>query len=74
MSTSVGRQQSKSAEVGVPVVRIIRDPDIRMDVTVVFPDGRVSLHWSDFLRARGLSEDAFPSDVDPVGVESMSAA
>ncbi len=59
---------------GTAVVRIIRDPDPRMEVQVVFPDGRVSVEWSDFLRARGLLQEAVPADDDPVGVESVAAA
>ena len=64
-------QQSNA---GTAVVRIIRDPEPRMVVEVVFPDGRVSSDWNDFLRARGLSQDALESDVHPVRVEPVPAA
>lgn len=68
------RRTKKVHEVGVPTIRIVRDPDPRLIAEVVFADGRVSTDWNDFLRARGLSEDALPLDDDAVGVETVPAA
>ena len=73
----MSRQQRKSApahEVGVPTIRIVRDPNPRLITEVDFANGRVSTDWNDFLRARGLSEDALPADDNAVGVETMPAA
>jgi hypothetical protein len=68
------RNVRRAHQAGVPVIRIVRDPKPRLIAEVLFPDGRVSTDWDDFLRARGLGEDAVPADDDPVGVETVTAA
>ena len=72
---SAPQRKTKGAhEVGVPTIRIVRDPDPRLIAEVTFANGRVSTDWDDFLRARGLSEDALPTDDDAVGVQTVPAA
>ncbi len=61
-------------EIGVPTIRIVRDPEPRLIAQVVYADGRVSTDWDDFLRARGLGEDALPADDHAVGVETVPTA
>ena len=68
------RSTNGSLDVGVPTIRIVRDPDPRLIAEVVYADGRVSTDWNDFLRARGLGENALPVDDHAVGVESVPAA
>jgi len=68
------RSTKGAQDVGVPSIRIVRDPHPRLIAEVVYADGRVSTDWDAFLRARGLSEDALPTDEDAVRVETVPAA
>ncbi len=61
-------------DAGVPSIRIVRDPHPRLIAEVIYADGRISTDWDDFLRARGLGEDALPPDDDTVGVQAVPAA
>ena len=55
----MSRQQRKSApahEVGVPTIRIVRDPNPRLITEVVFANGRVSTDWNDHLKRHDLGQ------------------
>ncbi len=68
------RKTKGTRDVGVPTIRIVRDPGPRLVAEVTFADGRVSTDWNDFLRARGLDEAGLPLDVHTVGVQAVPTA